>query len=142
MQPCCDINNVMLLKIAKFFSGLSLADYLRLAAFVAFVALVTSWQLRGNEIARLREQVADERLAHEITLTSLSSVRGELDTQNVEIQKWRAASDQARLDLRAAVEASFGTDDLLTALKRSAGSPYFGSCEPSETVRNLWPAAR
>lgn len=122
-----------------FLSGISLSTWLKIGTGAAFVLLMWSWNSRGDAIDDLREEVAAERLAHEVTLTSLSQTKRELDDQNAEIEVQRAAREQAERGLTIAIEASAPGAALVDRLIASARVRPAGEvCLPSKTVQEIW----
>lgn len=123
----------------KFLTGITLATWLKIGAGIALALFVWSWWSRGEAIDDLRQTVANERAAHDVTRASLASVQGELTQQNAAIEAQRADTAQAKRDLAAAIEASAGVQGAIKKLTASARSVPAGSvCVPSETVRSVW----
>lgn len=122
-----------------FLTGISLSTWLKIGAGAVFALLIWSWHSRGETIEDLRGDVAAERLAHEISLSSLAKVSRELDDQNLAIEAQRAAREQAQRDLAVAVEASAPGAALVDRLIASARAVPAGQvCLPSKTVQEIW----
>ena len=123
----------------KFLTGLSLATWLKIGAGAALALLLWSWQSRGSTIDDLRAEIAGERALHAVTRASVRSLSAELARQNEAIEAQRAAQDQARRDLSAAVAASAGAQETIDRLVASSRVKPSGLCEPSATARSIWP---
>lgn len=116
----------------KFLTGLEAGTWLYIGAGFVIAGLIVAINVQGAALT-------DEREAHAVTRASVIVLKSEISQQNAAIETQRAAHDQAKRDLAAAVAASQGDREIIADLATSARSTPAGApCVPSATVRRIW----